>query len=231
MKINRSLASVSALSLMVVGTALTGSASAQQADFSPTMTFELSDTKVNANPEMSIHVEQDSADEEELSHVTLMIPKGFNLPADEAIAGGSELGTGEIVIHAGMDCRPGPEGAIPAGADATLPATLTELDRTDEQADRGVYAVWNLDITFVAKIVLEITGSPKTGFKLDGDIPANDNTCPPLVFDMTVNAQSEDGVAILTNAKKPKTYNFGGTFTSAESPTMVTLTTPIALTK
>ena len=50
------------------------------------MTFELSDTKVGANPEMTLHVEQDSADEEELSHVTLGIPKGFNIAADEDIA-------------------------------------------------------------------------------------------------------------------------------------------------
>ena len=201
------------------------------ADFSPTMTFELSDTKVGANPEMSIHVEQDSADEEELSHVTLRIPKGFNLPADEDIAGDSELGAGNIVIHAGFDCRSGPEGAIPIGADPELPATLTEVDRTDDQADRGVHAVWNLDITTVAEIVLEITGSKKTGWLLDGDIPANDNTCPPLVFDMTVNSESEDGVPILTNAKKAKTYKFGGTFTSAQSPTMVTLNQKITLTK
>lgn len=226
MKIYKLLAAVTVLGLTSVG-----SVSAQQADFSPTMSFELSDTKVGANPEMSIHVEQDSADEEELAHVTLQVPKGFNLPADEDIAGGSELGTGEIVIHVGMDCRPGPEGAIPLGADATLPATLTELDRTDEQADRGVHAVWNLDITTVAKIVLEVTGSVKTGWKLDGDIPANDNTCPPLVFDMTVNAQSEDGVPILTNSAKPKAHKFAGTFTSAESPTMVTLVQKIKLTK
>lgn len=226
MKTYKLLAVVAAL-----GLAFVGSAQAQDADFSPTMTFELSDTKVGANPEMKIHVEQDSADEEELAHVTLGIPKGFNLPTDEEIANGSELGTGEIVIRAGTVCRPDGSSAIPLGVDATLPATLFETDRTDEQSDRGVYAVWTLDIQGVTKIVLEVTGSPKTGFKLDGDIPSNDNTCPPLVFDLTVNAQSEDGVAILTNAAKPKAYKFSGSFTSAESPTTVTIVQKIKLTK
>jgi hypothetical protein len=219
---------------LVVGTILLTVAvagAALAADFSPTMTFELSDTKVKANPEMSIHVEQDSADEEELSHVTLMIPKGFDLPGDEEIAGGSELGSGDIVIHVGMDCRPGPEGAIPLGTDAPLPASLTEQDRTDEQADAGVHAVWNLDISGVAEIVLEVTGSKTKGWVLDGDIPANDNTCPPLVFDMTVNSESEDGVPILTNAAKAKKYVFGGAFTSADSPTIVSLKQTIKLTK
>jgi hypothetical protein len=226
MKIHKLIAATAALGIMLIG-----SAQAQQADFSPTMSFELSDTKVNANPEMKIHVEQDSADEEELGHVTLMIPKGFNLPADGDIAGGEELGSGEIVIHAGVDCRPGPEGAIPVGADATLPATLLETDRSDEQSDRGVHAVWTLDITGVTKIVLEVTGSKTAGWKIDGDIPANDNTCPPLFFDLTVNAQSGDGVAILTNAAKPKAYKFGGIFSSTGSPTQVTLIQKIALTK
>lgn len=226
MKIYRYLAAVLALSLGIAGSAI-----AQQGDFSPTMTFELSDTKVKANPEMKFHVEQDSADEEELAHVTLGIPKGFGLPADEDIADGTVLGSGEIVIHAGVDCRPGPEGAIPVGVDALLPATLEETDRTDEQSDRGVYAVWTLDIQGVTKIVLEVTGSTKKGWKLDGDIPANDNTCPPLVFDLTVNSESADGVPILVNASKPKTYKFTGTFTSAQSPASVTLTTPIKLSK
>lgn len=225
MKTYRFVAAVAALAMAALG-----SAHAQEGDFSPKMTFELSDTKVGANPEMKIHVEQD-APEEELSHVTLMIPKGFTLPADEAIAGGSELGSGGIVIHAGPDCRPDAAGQIPIGANVSLPATLVESDRTDEQSDRGVYAVWILDIQGVTKITLEVTGSSATGYKLDGDIPSNDNTCPPLVFDLTVDAQSEDGVVILTNAAKPKAYKFGGIFTSAQSPSVVKIIQKIALTK
>jgi hypothetical protein len=197
-------------------------------DFTPVMEFELSDTKVKANPEMKIHVEQD-AEEEELAHVTLKLPKGFNLPADEDIPGDTELGSGEITIAAGPGCHP-TAGAIPVAVDANLPATLLETDRSDEQADRGVYAVWTLDITGVTEIVLEITGSKAAGWTLDGDIPGNDGTCPPLVFDMSVNSEA-DGTPILTNAKKPKTYIFSGAFTSAESPTILTIKQPIKLTK
>ena len=200
------------------------------ADFSPAMEFALSDTKAGANPELKIHVEQDSADEEELAHVTLSIPKGFNLPTDEAIAGGTEMGTGGIEIDAGPNCSSGPAGALPLRGTLPLPAVLEETDRTDEQSDRGVYAVWTLDIQGVTKIVLEVTGSKKTGWKLDGDIPANDFTCPPLVFDLTVNAKAGD-VPILTNAKKPGTKVFSGTFTSAESAATVVIEQGIQITK
>ena len=199
------------------------------ADFSPTMEFELSDTKAGGNPELKIHVEQDDGAEEELAHVTLGIPKGFNLPTDEAIAGGTEMGTGGIVIGAGPACRNDQAGSIPLQVAAQLPATLEETDRTDEQADRGVYAVWTLDIQGVTKIVLEVTGSKKAGWKLDGDIPANDNTCPPLVFDLTVNAKAGD-VPILTNAKKAGTKVFSGIFTSAESASTVVIEQAIKIT-
>jgi hypothetical protein len=215
---------VASLALMGIGSAFA------EGDFSPEMTFSISDTTVGGNPELSIHVAQDSADEEEMGHVTLGIPKGFNIAADEDIATGTELGTGDIVIRVGPMCRNDQANAIPLSYDAPLPAKLTELDRTDEQADAGVHAVWNLDISGVAKIVLQITGSTKAGWKLDGDIPANDNTCPPLVFDMTVNALAGD-VPIVTNATKPGTKIFTGTFTSQESPSVITLKSKIKLTK
>jgi hypothetical protein len=215
---------------LVASLALMGSAAYGAGDFSPEMTFEISDTKVGGNPELKLHVEQDSPDEEELGHVTLGIPKGFNIAADEDIANDTELGTGDIVIRAGFTCRNDGANAIPLSYDANLPATLKELDRTDEQSDRGVHSVWNLDITGVTKIILEVTGSSKAGWKIDGDIPANDNTCPPLVFDMTVNAKAGD-VPIVTNSTKPGTKIFTGTFTSQESPNVVTLKSKIKLTK
>ena len=215
---------------LVASLSVMGSAAYGAGDFSPEMTFEISDTKVGANPSLSIHVEQDGADEEELGHVTLGIPKGFDIATDEDIPSATELGTGDIVIRAGTVCRNDGANAIPLSLDAPLPATLAELDRTDEQSDRGVHAVWVLDISGVAKITLEITGSKKAGWKLDGDIPANDNTCPPLVFDMTVNATAGD-VPIVTNSKKPGTKIFTGTFTSQESPAVVTLKSKIKLTK
>jgi hypothetical protein len=202
---------------------------AKAGDFSPKIEFALSDTKVKANPQMTIHVEQDD-DEEELAAVKLTIPKGFILPADEAIANGDRLGTGEIVIQVGPECHP-TLGAIPVSAPATLPATLVEQDRSDDQADRGVSAVWVLNIQGVTRITLEVTGSVKAGWTLQGDIPANDFTCPPFSFDLTVDAKSSGGVPIVINPKKPGVKVFSATFTSADSPTEVTITQPIKITK
>ena len=188
---------------------------AAAADFSPKVTFELSDRRINANPQLKIHVEQDDA-EEELGHVTLRIPAGFKVPADAKIEDGDALGEGEIVIAAGAGCRKDAP-PNPVKAPATLPATLEERDRTDEQVDRAVRAVWFLDISGVTSIVLEVTGSKATGFKLDGDIPANDNTCPPLVFDLNVNSQSGAGVPIVRNPSAPGEKTFKAKFFSQDS--------------
>ena len=199
-----------------------------QGDFSPKMTFTLSDTKVNANPSMDIHVEQDP-DEDELGHVTLRIPKGFNLANDEAIADGTSIGEGNINIHVGPSCHPSfPVGGASTGAD--LPAEITEVDRTDEQSDAGVWAVWNVDVT-VTRFDLVITGSPASGFVLDADIPGNDGSCPPLVFDAAIAATTDDGTAILTNPKKAGNKTFSGTFSAAATPATVTINQVIKITK
>jgi hypothetical protein len=175
------------------------------ADFTPTVSFTLSDRRVNANPQLNIKVAQDEG-EEELGHVTLSIPKGFKLPADAKIEDGDSMGSGEVQIAAGAGCRKDAP-PNPVKAPITAPAELTEKDRSDEQVDRGVRAVWFLDISGVTSIALEVTGTKLTGFKLDGDIPANDNTCPPLSLDLNVNSQTGGGVPILRNpsAAGPKT--------------------------
>lgn len=200
---------------------------AHAGDFSPEMTFELSDTRVKANPQMTISVEQDD-NEEELATVTLKIPAGFKLPSDAAVPNNDQLGAGTINIHAGPGCRPD----APLGADApiTAPATLKEADRTDEQQDAGVYAVWVLDISGVTKVPLQITGSRAVGWTLQGEIAPNDNTCPPFSFELKVNSQSSSGVPILKNPRKPGKKVFKGTFTSADSPTSVTVKSVIKIT-
>lgn len=207
-----------------------GSSAFAQGDFSPTIEFSLSDARIKANPQMTVKVAQEEG-EEELQHVTLTIPKGFSLPPDEAITNDDQLGAGTININVGPGCRADfPEGGAKAPVD--LPATLNEKDRTEEQAQGGVYAVWNLDISGVTNIDLVITGSKKTGWKLDGDIPPNDNTCPPFSFELNVNSQSTtDGVPILVNPKKPGKKLFTATFTSLDSPQTITLKQPITITK
>jgi hypothetical protein len=220
---------VRALIVVMTTIAMFGPLAAHAGDFSPTIQFELSDTRVKANPQMKVSVAQE-AGEEELSHVKLTIPKGFNLPGDDAIADGDQLGSGTININVGPGCNPAsPSDAVKAPAD--LPATLKERDRTDDEKQAGVYAVWNLDVTAV-KIDLLITGSKKTGWILEGDIPPNDNTCPPFSFALNINSQSTTGgVPILTNPKKAGKTLFGATFTSADSPATVTLTQKIKITK
>ena len=206
-----------------------GTSAFAQGDFSPTIEFSLSDARVKANPQMTVKVAQEDG-EEELSHVTLTIPKGFSLPPDDAIANDDQLGAGTININVGPGCRADfPEKSAKQPVD--LPATLNEKDRTEEQAQQGVYAIWNLDISGVTNIDLVITGSKATGWKLDGDIPPNDNTCPAFSFELNVNSQSTAGVPILVNPKKPGKKVFTATFTSLDSPQTITLKQPIKITK
>ncbi len=186
-----------------------------QEPFDVTVSFELSDTKAAANPAIKIHIEQ-PAGQPEMGHVKLVIPKGFKLPGDAKIEDGDVIGTADLSIDVGPACsgRPGPN--FPA----TFPdRRIVERDRTDEQADRGVKAVWVVDLQPVTTIPLEVTGSKRRGWKLDGDIPANDNTCPPIVFDAEIGPTSTTGaVPILTNAALPADYVFKAIFTSQQTP-------------
>jgi hypothetical protein len=220
---------VRVITVLTGGMMILGPSALAQGDFSPTIEFSLSDTRVKANPQMTVKVAQENG-EEELNDVTLTIPKGFTLPADEAIANEDQLGAGTINIAVGPGCRadfPNKEAKAPAD----LPATLAEKDRTEEQVQAGIWAVWNLDISGVTSIDLEITGSKTAGWTLKGPIPANDQTCPPFSFELNINSQSTAGVPILINPKKPGKKVFTALFTSADSPATVLLKQPIKITK
>jgi hypothetical protein len=195
------------------------------ADFSPSLKFSLKPKKVKKNSELRIQVGQ-NAGEEELGHVTLKIPAGFKVPGDKAIEDGDQLGVADLAIDAGPGCA----GAGPVTAPATFPdREIVEQDRSDEQADRGVKAVWVVDLQPVTTIPLEVTGSVRKGWKLDGDIPANQFTCPPLTFDGTIFKKSTGGVVITKNPKKPGKYVFKGILFSQGSPTKKTIKTPIRI--
>jgi hypothetical protein len=196
------------------------------ADFSPSLKFRLKPAKVKKNSALRIQVGQDNG-EEELGHVTLRVPAGFKLPGDRAIEDGDQLGAADLAIDVGPRCA----GAGPVSAPAPFEdRPIVEQDRSDEQADRGVKAVWVVDLQPVTSIPLEVTGSARKGWKLDGDIPANQFTCPPLRFDGTIFKKSTDGgVAITKNPRKPGKYVFKGKLYSQESPVTKTIKTPIRI--
>ena len=211
--------------------ALALTAGAALAEYAPKLTFALSDTKAKGNPEISIKVSQE-AGEEELGHITLTIPKGFNLPADEDIEDGDVLGVADLAIDAGPGCHPSAGGAPLKTSVPFSDKEIYEQDRDDAQTDAGVHAVWVVDLKPVTTIPLEVTGSITKGWRLDGDIPANDFTCPPLTFDGTIFSKSETGsVPILTNPTKPGKYVFGGELFSATSPDVVSIKQVIKITK
>ena len=220
--------------LLAIPLGVVGSATA--ADFTPKMSFGLAPAKVKANPELHMLIEQDEG-EEELGAVTSQDPRRLQAALT------TQLSTTErrSVLRTSRS-EPAP---VAQRRDHPRPRRhfpdrpIVEQDRTDEQADRGVKAVWVVDLRPVTSIPLEVKGSVRRGWTLTGEIPANQFTCPPLVFDGTIHAQTEDGgtppagggVKILTNPAKAGKYTFSGTFGSQDSPTKVTIKQTIKITK
>ncbi|MDQ3964684.1 MAG: hypothetical protein M3277_12365 [Actinomycetota bacterium] len=206
---------------------LIGTAFADQT-FSPKFTVELTDTKVLGNPDLKFHLEF-AREDEEIGNFIGYLPKGFNVAADEAIENGETIGGGEINIAAGPTCHPSspiqdPRPQIPVSA------TFEERDRTDDEADAGVHAVWFLNLEPLNRVRLLVTGSPKTGWKIEGAPTPSDGTCNPLVVDLTIDATSESGVKIVTNAKKPGPKKFMADIVSQDSPAIAHFEQIITLT-
>ncbi len=197
-------------------------------EFAPAASFELSDTKTNGNPSLTIGVSQETG-EEELDSVTLKLPKGFNLPTDDAIEDGETLGTADITIDVGVRCY---DQAVPVSIPVPFSdKDIYEQDRTDEQVDEGVHSVWVVDLQPVTTIPLEVRGSIKKGWELSGNIPANPFTCPPFTFDAVILDKTAGGVPIVTNPAKPGAKLFQATFISADSGTAYVVKQKIAITK
>lgn len=207
---------------------LIGTAFADQT-FAPKFTVELSDTKRLGNPDLSFHLEF-AREDEEIGNFIGYIPKGFNIAADEAIADREEIGGGSIRIGAGPTCHPSapvkdPRPMVPVNA------TFEERDRTDEEADAGVHAVWFLNLEPLNRVRLLVTGSPTTGWKIEGAPTPSDWTCNPLVVDLTINKTSESGVKIVTNPKKPGPKKFAADIVSQDSPAIAHFDQIITITK
>lgn len=212
------------------------------ADFSPAFELKLSDTKVAANPNFDIHLEFDENDEE-IANFRMTIPKGYVVASDEDIpevAGpiptrpersGADIGGGTVTIAAGPDCRPGPEGGIPVKQDVTINAEIYERSRTDEEADAGVHAVWFLDLEPANRVRLLVTGSPETGWVVEGAPTPSDNTCNPLLVDLTIEGKTEDGIPVITNPVKPGKAKFTAEIMSQDSPAIAAFTQVFKITK
>ena len=224
--------------LMALTLAISLVAGVAHAEFTPKFSVALDNTKVGGNPAMTFHLEFD-AEDDEIGLFTGYIPKGFTIATDEEIPAvmigpreqGEKIGEGIVSIRGGFDCRPGPEGAIPVGAQGTVPATFYERTRTDEEIDAGVVAVWFLDLEPVSRVRLVVTGSPLTGYTVSGAPTPSDNTCNPLTADLTINAQSESGVPIVTNPTKAGKKKFMADITSQSSPDVAHFEQFIVITK
>ena len=178
------------------------------ADFTPTISFDLSTKKVKANPEVGVVVQQDQ-DEEELATVTLKFPKGFKLAKDGGLENGDQLGEGQISIHAGPRCN----GQGPVSAPVVVPVNIVERDRTTREVADGVKAVYVVDLRPVTTIDLLVKGSAKKGWTLKGPIPPNAYTCPPFTFDATIFDKAESsGTKIIRNPGRAGKYTLSATF-------------------
>ena len=206
------------VAMVVVMALVFGMVGTSHADdgFAPKFTVSLSDTKVKGNPALSFHLEF-AEDDEEIGLFTGYLPKGFKIAPDAAIENNEEIGGGDINIHAGPGCHPQSPSDQPK-SNMPVSATFEEKDRTDEEADSGVHAVWFLNLEPLNRVRLLVTGSPKLGWKVEGAPTPSDWTCNPLIVDLTINAKSESGVVIVKNPKKPGKKKFMADIASQDSP-------------
>jgi hypothetical protein len=176
-------------------------------DFSPTIDFTLGDKKANVNSTLRVVVKQDTG-EEELKTVELRVPAGFNLATDQQLTDGEVLGAGAITIDAGPRCR-----GLAGSAPANIPVNIVERNRKSSEIASGAVAVYVVDLRPVTTIDLAVYGSSDKGWRLEGNVPPNDNTCPPFTFDATFRARAEDsGTPILTNPQFGGNYTFEAIF-------------------
>lgn len=217
------------LSMVAAVTLLVFTAGTALADFTPVYKFSLSETKVNANPQLTFHLEFDR-DDEEIGMFTGTLPRGFRIATDEAIANDEEIGAGQITIAGGPGCRPGsptPDARVPA----TINAVFKEKDRTDAEIDEGVWAVWFLDIEPVNRVRLLVKKDPVTlGWTVSGAPDPGDNTCNPLTADLNIYPKSEGGVPVVMNPRLPRKKKFTATITSQDSPAVATFVQYINIT-
>lgn len=210
---------------LVAVVALAGTAFA---DFSPQFSLKVSDKKVKGNPALDIHLEFD-ADDEEIGNFMMDFPKGYKVASDAKVPDDEVIGTGTVTIEGGPGCNPAGEG-LPT-APVSIPATIYERARSDEELDAGVHAVWLLDLEPLNRVRLLVTGSKKSGWHIEGAPTPSDQTCNPLIVDLTINDKSESGVALVTNPKKPDTYKVKSQIISQDSAAIAKFTTKIKIKK
>lgn len=210
---------------LVAVVALAGTAFA---DFSPQFSLKVSDKKVEGNPALDIHLEFD-ADDEEIGNFMMDFPKGYKVASDAKVPDDEVIGTGTVTIEGGPGCNPAGEG-LPT-APVSIPATIYERARSDEELDAGVHAVWLLDLEPLNRVRLLVTGSKKSGWHIEGAPTPSDQTCNPLIVDLTINDKSESGVALVTNPKKPDTYKVKSQIISQDSAAIAKFTTKIKIKK
>ena len=217
---------LASLLLLVGGVAWTPATAAGGADFSPTIDWDFCKAakqeecvpqhRAGAVPRVEIVVEQD-AGEDDFAEMIVRWPRGYYLARDRAIEDGTLLGTADATLGTGPGCAGG-EGTVPLTAE-NLP--IRERDRTDEEKEGGLSAVWVIEIAPDTNITLLISGNRRKGYRIDHMIPANDLVCPPLRVAVHYQARTEDGEAIIANPKKPGTYTLRAVFKSEDEPRQV----------
>jgi hypothetical protein len=221
----RACVAIGVLAVLVAASTSTVDAAtigAEDPEFSPTIEWNFcaaepvdecqSGHQAGENPRLDIVVEQDEG-EIDFASLKVRFPRGYYLAPDRAIAGGSSLGTADLTIASGPGCAGG-QGKAPFTAEDL---GIREQDRSAEDKERGVRAIWVIEVLPDTNIVLEMFGNPHKGIKIDHIIPANDFLCPPLHVEVHYQATA-DGAPIFKNPKVPGNYMLKALFISEGDP-------------
>jgi len=81
------------------------------------------------------------------------------------------------------------------------------------------------------RVRLTVKGTPATGWTIEGAPTPSDNTCNPLIVDLTINGKSASGVPVVTNPKKGGKKVVTANIFSQDSPAVATFKQVFRITK
>lgn len=191
------------------------------AAFAPTIEFSPASLKAGANPELNARIAQ-ATGEEPIDKVTFLVPAGFQFPDDASITNGENLGEGVFATSTAPFCS--------SAFQQSFDATAHERDRTAEEIQQGVTAVWVIDLGIV-QVDLVFTRMASGSWRAVADVPNNPLVCPPSTLTATLNETSAaSGTPIWRNPEKPGNYTLTSIVDSTEGSQHV-ITQKIRITK
>jgi hypothetical protein len=197
------LASVSILiAALTVGSVVPASAGG----FSPTTHFRLSSLHVGT-PAGMFRTEREPGGQDGIKGMYYTAPPGYRLATFRRLQNGEQLGSGTVTTSDQPFCNDVVQETVPF----TISFEMPDIG----QIQHGVNAIWRVDFAGGTSLEIFQRGSSKMGWLQYGEESSDDGTCPPARATIKIFRRSSvTKTPIITNPRRPGSYQFTTTFTS-----------------